>query len=58
MLRIVYRWLRKTGAFDKKPLGGEHPHGMSGLGLEDEEEETSSPTPGGGGTPSAKKRKA
>jgi hypothetical protein len=50
------RWLRKTGAFDKKPLSAEHPHGMSGLGQEEDEEETS-PTPGGR-TPIGKKRKA
>jgi hypothetical protein len=49
------RWLRKTGAFDKKPLSGEVINGGAGL-LEEEEEETS-PTPQPQRTPGVKKRK-
>lgn len=56
-----FRWLRKTGAFDKK-MPGESPHGASNLGGnhhhhngmdmpgddEGEEREETSPTPVGG----------
>ncbi|KAK8844603.1 hypothetical protein IAR55_006450 [Kwoniella newhampshirensis] len=45
--QVRQRWLRKTGAFDKKP--SDSVHGSSGLGMDDED---GSPTP-----PSGKKRR-
>jgi hypothetical protein len=56
LAEFIIRWLRKTGAFDKKP-GSEMLHGGSTLVDENEEEETS-PTPQPQArTPGTKKRK-
>ncbi|KAK4686552.1 hypothetical protein P7C73_g3575, partial [Tremellales sp. Uapishka_1] len=58
--QVRQRWLRKTGAFDKKPSMGEDLHGMSSLNQGCEDEEETSPTPVMGRTASvgggAKKR--
>jgi len=53
------RWLRKTGAFDKKPVISQETQDTAVI--EDDEDGSGSPTPGSGTTsktPLGKKRKA
>lgn len=52
------RWLRKTGAFDKKTAMSTEPTTGSTLKTDPaEDDDDGSPTPAGGATPTGKKRK-